>query len=186
MPCVRLNIDGIWEKRSSFPCIARPVHCIHKSFLVFVFLNIILHQPQQQQLLRLLGLHVLFIVFVVFVSFWLLVQRWHKCSSCLIQIRVLYMFWETNRERLMMSSMGVGFMAVFAVSGSVVLLVHQVHKRLLSDFMKKFESEFGTILYSNGKKKFKGTFYFTFCFCFNLVSIFFFFFLIHNMWYPFH
>ncbi|GMY14389.1 hypothetical protein FCV25MIE_09628 [Fagus crenata] len=57
----------------------------------------------------------------------------------------------------MMSSMGVGFMAVFAVSGSVVLLVHQVHKRLLSDFMKKFESEFGTILYSNGKKKFKGS-----------------------------
>lgn len=37
--------------------------------------------------------------------------------------------------------MGMGFMAVFAVSGSVVLVASQVHKRLLSDFMKKIESE---------------------------------------------
>ncbi|XP_042490902.1 uncharacterized protein LOC122070772 [Macadamia integrifolia] len=40
------------------------------------------------------------------------------------------------------SSTGVGFMAVFAVSGSVALLTLQVHKRLLSDFMKKVELEF--------------------------------------------
>ncbi|KAK9194002.1 hypothetical protein WN944_004704 [Citrus x changshan-huyou] len=39
------------------------------------------------------------------------------------------------------ASMGMGFMAVFAVSGSVVLVASQVHKRLLSDFMKKIESE---------------------------------------------
>uniref|UniRef100_A0A5B7BWS6 Uncharacterized protein n=1 Tax=Davidia involucrata TaxID=16924 RepID=A0A5B7BWS6_DAVIN len=39
------------------------------------------------------------------------------------------------------SSVGAGFMAVFAVSGSVVLLALQVHKRLLSDFMKKIEFE---------------------------------------------
>ncbi|XP_057498363.1 uncharacterized protein LOC130782918 [Actinidia eriantha] len=39
------------------------------------------------------------------------------------------------------SSVGAGFMAVFAVSGSVVLLAHQVHKRLLSNFMKKIEFE---------------------------------------------
>ncbi|KAF7145566.1 hypothetical protein RHSIM_Rhsim04G0135100 [Rhododendron simsii] len=38
-------------------------------------------------------------------------------------------------------SMGAGFIAVFAVSGSVVLLAHQLHKRLLSDFMKKMEFE---------------------------------------------
>ncbi|KAK9986525.1 hypothetical protein SO802_031476 [Lithocarpus litseifolius] len=57
----------------------------------------------------------------------------------------------------MSNSMGVGFMAVFAVSGSVVLLVHQLHKRLLSDFMKKVESEYGTILYSHGKNKIKGS-----------------------------
>lgn len=49
------------------------------------------------------------------------------------------------KREIMGSSMGVGFMAVFAVSGSVVLLVHQVHKRLLSDFMKKVESELGTL-----------------------------------------
>ncbi|KAK7843589.1 hypothetical protein CFP56_012140 [Quercus suber] len=55
----------------------------------------------------------------------------------------------------MSNSMGVGFMAVFAVSGSVVLLVHQLHKRLLSDFMKKVESEYDTILYSHGKNKIK-------------------------------
>ncbi|KAJ7975909.1 putative Transmembrane protein [Quillaja saponaria] len=43
----------------------------------------------------------------------------------------------------MENSMGAGFMAVLAVSGSMVLLVHQVHKRLLSDFIKKFEFELG-------------------------------------------
>ncbi|XAR69842.1 hypothetical protein NMG60_11001578 [Bertholletia excelsa] len=41
------------------------------------------------------------------------------------------------------SSVGAGFMAVFAVSGSVVLLSHQLHKHLLSNFMKKIEFEFG-------------------------------------------
>ncbi|XP_061372164.1 uncharacterized protein LOC133314665 isoform X4 [Gastrolobium bilobum] len=43
----------------------------------------------------------------------------------------------------MENSMRFGLMAVFAVSGSMVLLVHQVHKRLLSNFMKKFEFEMG-------------------------------------------
>ncbi|KAM7505083.1 hypothetical protein LguiB_003987 [Lonicera macranthoides] len=38
-------------------------------------------------------------------------------------------------------SKGAGFMAVFAVSGSIVLLSLQFHKRLLSDFMKKIEFE---------------------------------------------
>ncbi|KAG5252975.1 hypothetical protein OIU76_021183 [Salix suchowensis] len=41
----------------------------------------------------------------------------------------------------MAGSMGLGFMAAFAVSGSVVLIARQVHKRLLSDFMKKMELE---------------------------------------------
>ena len=40
---------------------------------------------------------------------------------------------------------GVGFMAVFAVSGSAVLIALQLHKRLLSDYMKKIESEFGSL-----------------------------------------
>ncbi|KAG2683168.1 hypothetical protein I3843_10G020300 [Carya illinoinensis] len=53
----------------------------------------------------------------------------------------------------MEGSVGVGFMAVFAVSGSVVLLVHQVHKRLLSDFMKKVESELGSGKRRANKKK---------------------------------
>ncbi|KAM1109290.1 hypothetical protein EV1_008806 [Malus domestica] len=44
------------------------------------------------------------------------------------------------------NSIGAGFVAVFAVSGSVVLLAHQVHKRLLSDFMKNIESELGGFL----------------------------------------
>ncbi|KAJ0245616.1 hypothetical protein HA466_0180580 [Hirschfeldia incana] len=35
----------------------------------------------------------------------------------------------------------LGFMAVFAVSGSVVFLASQFHKRLLSDYMDKFEFE---------------------------------------------
>ncbi|KAA8518433.1 hypothetical protein F0562_015907 [Nyssa sinensis] len=42
------------------------------------------------------------------------------------------------------NSVGAGFMAVFAVSGSVVLLSLQLHKRLLSDFMKKIEFELGS------------------------------------------
>ncbi|KAL8036457.1 hypothetical protein ABFS82_12G157400 [Erythranthe guttata] len=55
------------------------------------------------------------------------------------------------------SSMGSSFMAVFAVSGSVVLLAMQVHKRLLSNFMKKMEFEFrnssGTVKSDSPKKK---------------------------------
>ncbi|XP_059428475.1 uncharacterized protein LOC132162230 [Corylus avellana] len=55
-------------------------------------------------------------------------------------------------------SVGVGFIAVFAVSGSVVLLVHQAHKRLLSDFMKKVESELGTTtFYAHAKNKLNGS-----------------------------
>lgn len=62
--------------------------------------------------------------------------------------------WRFKLKREMGGSVGVGFIAVFAVSGSVVLLVHQAHKRLLSDFMKKVESELGsTVVHSYGKKK---------------------------------
>ncbi|KAK4371736.1 hypothetical protein RND71_007120 [Anisodus tanguticus] len=39
------------------------------------------------------------------------------------------------------SSLGAGIMAVFAVSGGVVLLALKVHKHLLSDFMEKIEFE---------------------------------------------
>ncbi|KAI4300609.1 hypothetical protein L6164_033965 [Bauhinia variegata] len=46
-----------------------------------------------------------------------------------------------------------GLMAVFAVSGSMVFLVHQVHKRLLSNFMKKFEFEMSGVLYSHHRHK---------------------------------
>ncbi|XP_019084848.1 PREDICTED: uncharacterized protein LOC109126181 [Camelina sativa] len=35
----------------------------------------------------------------------------------------------------------LGFMAVFAISGSVVFLASQFHKRLLSDYMDKFDFE---------------------------------------------
>ncbi|KAM7262096.1 hypothetical protein ACFE04_021173 [Oxalis oulophora] len=48
----------------------------------------------------------------------------------------------------------IGFMTVFAVSGSVVLIARQVHKRLVSDFMKKIEIEFsGSSRNFDGKKK---------------------------------
>lgn len=38
-------------------------------------------------------------------------------------------------------SLRLGLMAVVAVSGSVVFIANKVHKRLLSDFMKKIEFE---------------------------------------------
>lgn len=41
----------------------------------------------------------------------------------------------------MENSMRLGLMTVFAVSGSMVLLVHQVHKHLFNNFMEKFECE---------------------------------------------
>ncbi|CAN4118728.1 unnamed protein product [Withania somnifera] len=41
----------------------------------------------------------------------------------------------------MENSLGSAFVAVFAVSGSVVLLAMKVHKHLLSDFMNKLEFE---------------------------------------------
>ncbi|XP_042496889.1 uncharacterized protein LOC122075789 [Macadamia integrifolia] len=43
----------------------------------------------------------------------------------------------------MESSTIAGIMAVFAVSAGVVTVAHQVHKRLLSEFMKKVELELG-------------------------------------------
>lgn len=47
----------------------------------------------------------------------------------------------------MASSNGVGLMAVVAaVSGSVVLVAIQVHKRLVSEFLKKLEFELGLYL----------------------------------------
>ncbi|RVW34776.1 hypothetical protein CK203_104435 [Vitis vinifera] len=51
------------------------------------------------------------------------------------------------------AGIGVGFMAVFAVSGSAVLIALQLHKRLLSDFMKKIESEIGGSGNYQAKKK---------------------------------
>ncbi|GMI71129.1 hypothetical protein HRI_000782200 [Hibiscus trionum] len=38
-------------------------------------------------------------------------------------------------------SVGVGLVAVFAVSGGVVFIARELHKRLLSDFMKRIEFE---------------------------------------------
>ncbi|KAL1813372.1 hypothetical protein ACET3Z_023437 [Daucus carota] len=48
-------------------------------------------------------------------------------------------------------SMGAGIMAVIAVSGSIVFFSLQAHKRLLSDFMEKIESELGSG--QDGRKK---------------------------------
>ncbi|RDX97285.1 hypothetical protein CR513_19956, partial [Mucuna pruriens] len=52
----------------------------------------------------------------------------------------------------MENSTRFGLMAVVAVSGSMVFLVHQVHKRLLSNFMEKVEFEMGGSLYAHGQK----------------------------------
>ncbi|KAK7337345.1 hypothetical protein VNO77_17912 [Canavalia gladiata] len=52
----------------------------------------------------------------------------------------------------MENSMRFGLMAVFAVSGSMVFLVHHVHKRLLSNFMKKFEFEISSGKHQAKKK----------------------------------
>ncbi|KAK1389749.1 hypothetical protein POM88_017927 [Heracleum sosnowskyi] len=41
-------------------------------------------------------------------------------------------------------SMGAGLVAVIVVSGSIVFLSLQVHKRLLSEFMEKIEFELGS------------------------------------------
>lgn len=59
-------------------------------------------------------------------------------SSILTQTNIS----DKTRHRNMESS--IGFMTVFAVSGSVVLLVAQLHKRLLSYHMEKFELQLGT------------------------------------------
>jgi hypothetical protein len=71
----------------------------------------------------------------------------------------------------MESSMRFGLMAVFAVSGSMVLLAHQVHKRILSNFMKKFEFEMSGIIYP---KKFNGIIIFILFFHLNYICIYFF------------
>ncbi|KAK7244754.1 hypothetical protein RIF29_39580 [Crotalaria pallida] len=56
----------------------------------------------------------------------------------------------------MENSIRLGLMAVIAVSGSMVLLVHQVHKRVLTNFMKKFEFERGGVLYGHGQNNLGG------------------------------
>ncbi|KAG0450673.1 hypothetical protein HPP92_026621 [Vanilla planifolia] len=53
----------------------------------------------------------------------------------------------------MESSGCIGLMAVVAVSSSVALVAVQAHKRLVSDFMKKVESELGGVKMSKPKKK---------------------------------
>ncbi|ESW35000.1 hypothetical protein PHAVU_001G198200 [Phaseolus vulgaris] len=57
----------------------------------------------------------------------------------------------------MNNSMRLGFMAVVAVSGSMAFVVHQVHKRLLSNFMEKIEHEMGGILCAHGQKNLCGS-----------------------------
>ncbi|XP_019425219.1 PREDICTED: uncharacterized protein LOC109334102 [Lupinus angustifolius] len=57
----------------------------------------------------------------------------------------------------MENSIRFGLMAVLAVSGSMVLLAHQVHKRILSNFMKKFEFEMGGVSYTHGHKNLGGS-----------------------------
>ncbi|KAJ8649618.1 hypothetical protein MRB53_002641 [Persea americana] len=52
----------------------------------------------------------------------------------------------------MLSSNGIGVMAVAAVSGSVVLIVLQMHRRMVLEFMKKLESELGEKTYQPKKK----------------------------------
>ncbi|CAH8264862.1 unnamed protein product [Arabidopsis lyrata] len=47
----------------------------------------------------------------------------------------------------------IGFMTVFAVSGSVVLLAAQLHKRLLSDYMDKLEPQHSNKERKKTKKK---------------------------------
>lgn len=49
-------------------------------------------------------------------------------------------------RRGMEDSLGLGLMAVCAVSGSMVLLVYHVHNHLFSNFMSKFELETGGLL----------------------------------------
>jgi len=64
--------------------------------------------------------------------------------------------------------MKLGLMAVVAVSGSMAFLVHQVHKRLLSNFMEKFEYEMGGILCAHGQKNLCGTISFKYSYHFLL------------------
>ena len=54
------------------------------------------------------------------------------------------------------SSMRFGLMTVFAISGSMVLLVHQVHKHMLKNFMKKFEFEIRGVDYPHDHKSLNG------------------------------
>ncbi|KAL0914394.1 hypothetical protein M5K25_014738 [Dendrobium thyrsiflorum] len=53
----------------------------------------------------------------------------------------------------MESSGCVGLMAVVAISSSVAIVVHQFHKRLVADFMKKAELELGGGRIKRPKKK---------------------------------
>ncbi|XP_058086515.1 uncharacterized protein LOC131233750 [Magnolia sinica] len=57
-------------------------------------------------------------------------------------MRLIFSFFLFCFQR-MASSNGFGYMAVVAVSGSVAFVAIQAHKRLVTEFMKKVEFEFG-------------------------------------------
>ncbi|XP_058106752.1 uncharacterized protein LOC131250150 [Magnolia sinica] len=53
----------------------------------------------------------------------------------------------------MVSSDGIGLMAVVAISGSVALVALEAHRRLLAEFLKKVELELGAGRNNQHKKK---------------------------------
>lgn len=84
---------------------------------------------------------------------------------------------KTSSEVVMESSNYMGLMAVMAASGSVVLVALQAHRRLVSDFRRKFEIELNgmcaissQIVIGDSSQLFFFFFFLTWCF-YDFVSI---------------
>lgn len=62
----------------------------------------------------------------------------------------------------MENSIGFECLVVFVVSGSMVILAHQVHKHLFNNFMKKFDCEIRGVLHPHHPKKLSGKYIYLF------------------------
>lgn len=159
------QIIAKWYKivgEESFPCINRPfLQPFSQNSITQIFVSVFLaakkcflslHPPIIHFLPQLQLLPFCFLqrqqIFIVFSS-------WSNCCKPVL--------FSKNIFEKMEGSMGLGFVAVFVVSGSVAFVARQAHNRLLSEFMQKIEYEMC------GKFPFSFSFFFLTSLFFNVI-----------------
>ncbi|KAG8501127.1 hypothetical protein CXB51_003252 [Gossypium anomalum] len=81
--------------------------------------------------------------YLIVISIFFIYANYPRKENVYFSLSLLFFVHLLNASKMESESGGVGCMAVIAVTGSVVFIAREVHKRLLSDFMKKIEIELG-------------------------------------------